>query len=98
MADIDKSLPNVEQEIKVPSPEELEIAEKEEQEAVKDPVEVTENEDGSVDINYEPTIGSVEGGQNHYDNLAEHLPDEVLGRLGSTLYQNYADYKYSRKD
>ena len=29
MADIDKSLPNVEQEIKVPSPEELEIAEKE---------------------------------------------------------------------
>ena len=39
-----------------------------------------------------------EGGQNHYDNLAEHLPDEVLGRLGSTLSQNYMDYKMSRKD
>ena len=34
MADIDKSLPNVEQEIKVPSPEELEIAEKEEQQKI----------------------------------------------------------------
>ena len=56
MADIDKSLPNVEQEIKVPSPEELEIAEKEEQQKITeqgDPVEVTENEDGSVDINYD---------------------------------------------
>ena len=61
MADIDKSLPNVEQEIKVPAPEELEIAEKEEQAAAKEPVEVTENDDGSVDINYEPSIGSVEG-------------------------------------
>ena len=101
MADIDKSLPNVEQEIKVPSPEELEVAQQEEQQKIAEqgePVEVTENEDGSVDINYDPSIGSVEGGQNHYDNLAEHLPDDVLGRLGSTLFQNYQDYKNSRKD
>ena len=92
MADIDKSLPNVEQEIKVPSPEELEVAQEEEQKQIDekgDPVEITENDDGSVDINYDPSIGSVEGGQNHYDNLAEHLPDDVLGRLGSTLFQNY---------
>jgi len=101
MADIDKSLPNVEQEIKVPSPEELEIAEQEKQQEVDeqgDPVEIQENEDGSVDINYDPSIGSVEGGQNHYDNLAEHLPDDIIGRLGTTLYQNYQDYKNSRKD
>ena len=54
MADIDKSLPNVEQELKVPSPEEIEVAEQEKQQEVNeqgDPVEVTENEDGSVDIN-----------------------------------------------
>ena len=38
MADIDKSLPNVEQEIKVPSPEELEIAEKEEQQRLMNKV------------------------------------------------------------
>ena len=101
MADIDKSLPNVEQELKVPSPEEIEVAEQEKQQEVNeqgDPVEVTENEDGSVDINYDPAIASVEGGENHYDNLAEHLPDDVLGRFGSTLYQNYQDYKNSRKD
>ena len=64
MADIDKSLPNVEQELKVPSPEEIEVVEQEKQQAVDekgDPVEVTENEDGSVDINYDPSIGSVEG-------------------------------------
>ena len=50
MADIDKSLPNVEQEIKVPSPEEIEVAQQEEQEKITEeggPVEVTENEDGS---------------------------------------------------
>ena len=94
MADIDKSLPNVEQELKVPSPEEIEVAEQEKQQEVNeqgDPVEVTENEDGSVDINYDPAIASVDGGQNHYDNLAEHLPDDVLGPLGSTLFQNYQD-------
>jgi len=101
MADVDKSLPNVEQQIKVPSPEELEVAVQDEQEKIVkqgEPVEVTENEDGSVDINYDPSIASVEGEVNHYDNLAEHLPDDVLGRLGTSLYQNYQDYKNSRKD
>ena len=101
MADVDKSLPNVEQEIKVPSPEEIEVAQEEEQKQVDeqgDPVEITENEDGSVDINYDPSIASVEGDINHYDNLAEHLPEDILGRLGTTLYQNYQDYKNSRKD
>ena len=86
MADIDKSLPNVEQEIKVPSPEEIEVAEQERATKVDqqgDPVEISENEDGSVDINYDPSIASVEGEVNHYDNLAEHLPDDILGRLGS---------------
>ena len=101
MADIDKDLPNVDQELKIPSPEEIEVAEQEKQQEVDEqgnPVDITENEDGSVDINYDPAIASVEGGENHYDNLAEHLPDDVLGRLGSTLYQNYQDYKNSRKD
>ena len=101
MADIDKALPNVEQEIKVPSPQEIEEAALEEQKEVQeagDPVEITENEDGSVDVNYDPSIAAVEQSQNHYDNLAEHLPDDVLGRLGSSLTQNYMDYKNSRKE
>ena len=101
MADIDKSLPNVEQEIKVPSPEDIEIAQEEEQQKIAeqgDPVEIQENEDGSVDINYDPAIASVEGGEEHYANLAEHLPEDILGQLGSDLFQNYQDYKNSRKD
>ena len=75
MAERDKSLPKVEQEIKVPSQEEIEVAQQDEQKQVDeqgDPVEITENEEGSVDINYETSRGAGEGGQNHYDNLAEH--------------------------
>jgi len=101
MADIDKVLPNVEQNITVPSDVEIEEAQLEKQQEVDEqgnPVEIQENEDGSVDINYDPAIASVEGTENHYDNLAEHLPDDVLGRLGSDIFQNYQDYKNSRKD
>jgi len=101
MADIDKALPNVEQNITVPSEVEIEEAQLEKQEELSeqgDPVEIQENEDGSVDINYDPAIASVEGTENHYTNLADHLPDDVLGRLSSDLFQNYQDYKNSRKD
>jgi hypothetical protein len=101
MADIDKSLPNVEQQLTLPSEQEIsEEALQEEQEIAEagEPLEITENEDGSVDINYDPSLASVEGAENHYANLAEHLPDNVLGPLGSNLYQQYQDYKNSRKD
>ena len=101
MADVDKALPNVEQNITVPSDVEIEEAQEQKQEELDEqgnPVEITENEDGSVDINYDPGIGSVAGTENHYDNLAEHLPDDVLGPLGSTLFGNHQDYKNSRKD
>jgi len=101
MADIDKSLPNVEQTINVPAPEEIEQAQLEEQEQIAEagqPVEFTQNEDGSVDINYDPAIAAVEGAENHYANLAEHLPEDILGELGSELFENYQDYKNSRKE
>ena len=101
MADVDKALPNVEQEINVPSDVEIEEAQQEQQAELAEkgePVEIQENEDGSVDINYDPAIASVEGTTNHYANLAEHLPDDVLGRLSSNLFQNYSDYKNSRKE
>ena len=101
MADIDKALPNVEQNITVPSEAEIEEAQLEQEEALAeqgDPVEIQENEDGSVDINYDPAIAAVEGAENHYANLAEHLPDEVLGPLGSTLFSNYQDYKNFTKN
>ena len=101
MADIDKSLPNIKQELNIPAQDEIIEAQAEEQKEVTEsgePIEITENEDGSVDVNYDPSLASVEGAENHSANLAEHLPEEVLGRLGSSLYQNYQDYKNSRKD
>ena len=101
MADIDKALPNVEQTINVPSEVEIAESELEKQQQLSEdgqPIEIQENEDGSVDINYDPAIASVEGSENHYANLADHLPDDVLGRLSSELFQNYQDYKNSRKE
>ena len=101
MADIDKALPNVEQTITIPSEEELvqeQVKAEEEAAEAGTPIDVQENEDGSVDINYDPSLVAMEGQENHYDNLADHLPDDILGRLGSELYQNYQDYKNSRKD
>ena len=97
---IDKTLPNVEQEITIPSEDQIveEQVEQQQEESENPAVEVSENEDGSVDISYEPNQGAIAGGDNHYANLAEHLPDDVLGRLSSELFQNYTDYKNSRKD
>jgi len=102
MADIDKSLPNdVRAQVELPSEEEVtEVSEQvvEQEQTEKGPVEIQQNEDGSVDIDFDPSAASPTGGDEHYANLAEFLPDDVLGRLGSKLYQNYQDYKSSRKD
>ena len=56
------------------------------------------NEDGSADIDFEPGKASPAGSDDHFTNLADLLPDEVINRLASELYQNYEDYKNSRKD
>jgi len=102
MATIDKSLPNeIRKEETIPATEEFQQeveAQVEEQIESPEDIEIVENEDGSVDIDYDPNAASPEGGQDHYANLAEFLPDEVLGKLGNELYGNYLDYKNSRKD
>ena len=97
MAEIDKSLPNVKQTINVPSPEEVQVELQEEQKPDQ-PVEVQPNEDGSVDINFDPKIGSLPQTDEHFANLAELLPDEVLSPIGNDLYDNYIEYKAGRKD
>jgi len=96
MAEIDKSLPNVADKL---TPGELEIEQI--AQAVEPtpagPTEITENEDGSVDVNFDPNSLK----QNTSDpnaNLAEMLDDNYLDTLGSELYQNYQDYLSSRKD
>ena len=99
MAEIDKALPNVEQTVNIPSPDDIEVATQEEEATQEDgSPDVQENEDGSVDINFEP--GSVNPGQDegHFANLAELLPDDVLDPLGHEMSENYMDYKSSRKD
>ena len=62
------------------------------------PIEVTEQDDGSVEVDFDPNAVSPEGGDEHYANLAEFLPEEVLDELGSDLTQKYMDYNMSRKD
>ena len=98
MADIDKSLPNVKTSITVDPEEEIEIAEQKEIEASEEPVEVNPQEDGSVEINFDPSKVNIEGTPNHFDNLAELLPEDILDPIGSELVENYMDYKSSRKD
>jgi hypothetical protein len=96
MAEIDKSLPNVADQL---TPGELEVEQiaQSVEETPAGPTEVTENEDGSVDINFDPKknlSASTEFGA----NLAEVVDEQVLGRLGSELYQDTQSYKDSRAD
>jgi hypothetical protein len=102
MAEIDKSLPN---EVRPLSPEEelqgveaLDVMTPGETPVSKDGTEIMENEDGSVDIDFDPSAMVAEESKNHYANLANFLEENILGRMGSELYQNYQDYKNSRKD
>ena len=102
MAEIDKALPNEPRKtLEIPGDEELQdklVEAAEEVAEQPNDVEITENEDGSVDIDYDPNAVAPEGGDEHYANLAEFLPDDVLGKMASQLYGNYQDYKSSRKD
>ena len=95
MADIDKSLPNeLRTEIEVPAEEVVE----EEVVEQKGPVEVVPEEDGGATIDFEPGAINIPGTENHFDNLADILPEDVLEPLGNEMVQNYMDYKTSRKD
>ena len=96
MAEIDKALPNVKQTINIPGPEEVEAAEQEalvKQQEAGEPIEQVENEDGSVEVNFDPSKVNIEGQPGHFDNLAELLPEEVLKPIGLELVGNYKEYK-----
>jgi hypothetical protein len=95
MADIDKSLPNeVRTEIELP---EEEVVEQEEI-VEKGPVEVIPEEDGGATIDFEPGAINIPGTENHFDNLADILPEDILEPIGNDMVNNYMDYKSSRKD
>ena len=101
MATIDKPLPNVtETVVKVPKQEEL-IEERDEIIETKNQqgnVEVTMDEEGGAEIAFDPRVITEEGGQDHFENLADFLGDEVLEPLGSKLVEQYNEYKESRGD
>ena len=87
--------------VTIPGEEEVQETVKEvsvEEEQAPGPIETIENEDGSVDIDFDPNAISPEGGDEHYANLAEFLPDNVLQEMGSDLSQKYMDYQMGRKD
>jgi hypothetical protein len=96
MAEIDKSLPNVADQL---TPGELEVEQiaQSVEETPAGPTEVTENEDGSVDIDFDPKKAAL--GATQFDsNLAEVIDEQVLNTLGSELYQDIQSYKDSRAD
>jgi hypothetical protein len=99
MADIDKGLPNTRTKIDIPSEEEMqEVSVQEEEVEQKGPVEIVPEEDGGATIDFEPGAINIPGTENHFDNLADILPEENLEPIGNEMVQNYMDYKSSRKD
>ena len=98
MADIDKALPNIKvqpeettDDIAVEMVEEIEKVQPGE-------TEITEMEDGSVDINFDPESLKQSQATDFNANLADFVDERELGYLSSTLHQNYQDYKSSRKE
>jgi len=98
---IDKPTPNVsETVIEVPKQEELveareEIIEKKNQQGN---VEVTMDEEGGAEIAFDPRAITEEGGQDHFENLADFLGDDILEPLGAKMVDHYNEYKESRGD
>jgi hypothetical protein len=99
MADIDKALPNTLTTIQVPGQAEVEQAIQEDVQQSQNPdVEIKQTEDGGAEISFDPSLASQAGGEDHYANLADFLDDSILGGIGSTLQEQYTDYKSSRQD
>jgi len=94
MAEIDDTISNevvkdeafVEQEVAVPN-EELETS---------DTAEITMDEEGGAEINFDPNAMSGLETENHFSNLAEVMDEQYLDELGTTLFDQYTEYKRSR--
>ena len=101
MAEIDKPLPNTKTTIEVPGEVEIQEAIKENVEEVETkggPVEIEMTEEGGAEVSFDPKAASPEGGEDHFENLAEFLGEEILDPLGSKLFDQYNEYKESRGD
>ena len=94
---IDKALPNVDQEVVLPKEDIVVTEEDKLSEVTPDGAEVIMDEEGGAEVNFDPMAEQQPGGD-HFANIADLLPDEVLGPIGSTLNENYMQYKTSRKE
>jgi len=98
MADIDKALPNIKEQPEETT-EDLAVEMSDEMEQVKPgETEITEMEDGSVEVDFDPSALAESDATDFGANLADFVEEQELAYLGSTLFQNYQDYKNSRKD
>jgi hypothetical protein len=99
MAEIDKSLPNTKTTIDVPGQTEIDQAIQDQIEKTQDPsVEINMDEDGGAEISFDPSLVAPQGGEDHYANLADFLDESILVDIGSTLEEQYKDYRSSRQD
>ena len=99
MAEIDKSLTDTKTEIEIPGEEAIVETQEEMVEKSKDgQTEIEMEEDGGATINFDPQAVTPEGGEDHFENLAEFLDDNVLDPLASELMDKYKDYKQSRQE
>ena len=99
MAAIDKSLPNeVRKNFETLDPKDgvQQVIEPQAEVPESGNTEITPTEDGGAEINFAPGLELQT--PNHFDNLAEVLPETVLGSLGSELYEDLQQYKSSRQD
>ena len=60
--------------------------------------QITDLADGGAEVNFDPNQVTPQDPNDHFANLADLLPDSVLGTLGSDLYEKHMDYKASRKE
>jgi len=94
---IDKALPNVDQDVPLPEEEIVVTEEDKLSEVTPDGAEVIMDEEGGAEINFDPQADRP-ATQDHFENIAELLDDHILGRMGSDLNENYMQYKTSRKE
>ena len=101
MATIDKPLPNTKTTVEVPGEVEIQEAIKENVEEIEEkggPVEIEMTEEGGAEVSFDPKVAAMEGGEDHFENLAEFLGEEILDPLGSKMVDQYNEYKESRGD
>jgi len=99
MADIDKVLPNISEQPEQTTDElAVEMSEQLQEQTQPGEVEITNTEDGGVEIDFDPSQMTPGDASDFNANLAEFLDSQQLTVIGSSLYSNYVDYKTSRKD